>query len=89
MTVQDNSRALKFDHFSEFQKFISDNSLFPPPSVIMTLSIRKSICDSSLNVKTEMDERYILSTKKVDLIVLKCLSNINVLNNNYGMEAVF
>ena len=36
-----------------------------------------------------MDERYILSKKKVDLVVLKCLSNISVLNENYGMEAVF
>ena len=36
-----------------------------------------------------MDERYILSKKKVDLVVLKFFSNINALNENYGMEAVF
>ena len=41
LTVYDNSWALKFDNFSEFQNVISDS-----PSVIMTHCVPKSICDS-------------------------------------------
>ena len=44
LTVHDNSRTLKFDNFSEFQNAISDNP--PPPNVIITHRVRKSICDS-------------------------------------------
>ena len=54
-TVYDNSWPLKVDNFSEFQNVISDSPPTPsppppappppPPSVIMTLSVRKSIFD--------------------------------------------
>ena len=27
--------------------------------------------------------------KHVDLVILKCLNNINILSKNYGMEAAF
>ena len=50
LTVHDNSWALKFDKFSKSQNTISDS--LPPPSgafsVIMTLCVKKSICDSPL-----------------------------------------
>ena len=40
---------MKFDNFSKFQCVISHSP--PPPSVIMTLCVRKSICDSPLNLE--------------------------------------
>ena len=56
LTVHNNSWALKFDNFSEFQNVIKDS---PPPSpapltasVIMTLCVRTSIFDSPL-IKSE------------------------------------
>ena len=57
LAVDDNSRALKFDNFSEFQNVMSDSPPPPPfpapsPSVIMTHCIRKSICDSPLKGKS-------------------------------------
>ena len=50
MSVHDNSWALKFDNFSEFQKVVSNStSPLPTLSVIMTPYVWKSICDSPLN----------------------------------------
>ena len=46
VTVHDNSWALKFDNFSEFQSIITDSH--SRSSVIMTLCIQKLICDSLL-----------------------------------------
>ena len=47
-TVHDNSWALKLDNFSKFQNVINNSLPTPTPSVIMTLCVRKSICDSLL-----------------------------------------
>ena len=55
LTVHDNFWALKFDSFSKFQNVINDSRPAPPPhhllhpSIILTLYVRKSICDSPLS----------------------------------------
>ena len=51
LTVHENSRALKFDHFSEFQNVIGDSP--SPPSVI----IRKSICDSPFKTNSVINSK--------------------------------
>ena len=48
LTVHYNLWALKFDNFSEFQNVKRPPHPPPIPSVIMTLCVRKSICDSPL-----------------------------------------
>ena len=49
LKVHDNSWALRFDDFSEFQNVISDN----PP-----LCVRKSICDSPLILQQKMIDTF-------------------------------
>ena len=54
LTVHDNLWAVKFDSFSKFQNVINDSTPGPRPdllhsSIILTLCVRKSICDSPLS----------------------------------------
>ena len=50
LTVHDNSWALKFDNFFEFQNVISDTSSFTPPVWLGCFAYKKSICDSPLSL---------------------------------------
>ena len=68
LKVHDNSWALKFDNFSEFQNVIGDSpSLSLPPSIDM------SICDSPLKY-TPQHSRLTIRKKRYELPVLNWIT---------------